>query len=143
MKVSFDTSALVAALLRQHPHHAAAFPRLRAVHAGTLDGHLATHGIAELYATLSAIPLTPRLAPADVERLLEQSVLKHFRLVPLGVREYREAMRLVASRNLSSGAVYDALHLAGARRAGCARLFTLNLRHFQPLAPGDPMIVQP
>jgi predicted nucleic acid-binding protein len=63
MNVCFDTSALVAALLQQHPHHAVAFPRLQAVKDGTLRGHLTTHGLAELFATLTALPLKPRLHP--------------------------------------------------------------------------------
>jgi hypothetical protein len=54
----------VAALLQQHPHHAIAFPRLRAVHEGSVQGHLTTHGLPELFATLTGLPLKPRLLPA-------------------------------------------------------------------------------
>lgn len=43
-KVFFDTSALVAALLQQHPHHIRAFPPLLAVHQGKLHGVMTTHG---------------------------------------------------------------------------------------------------
>ncbi len=143
MKVCFDTSTLVAALLQQHPHHAVAFPRLQSVKDGTSQGYLTTHGLAELFATLTALPLKPRLQPTDVQRLIQQSILTHFTLIPLGTSEYHEAMRLTVGQNLSSGAIYDALHVAGARSAGCTRLYTLNLRHFRALAPGDPMISSP
>lgn len=143
MKACFDTSTLVAALLQQHPHHALAFPRLQAVHEGRIQGHLTTHGLAELFATLTALPLKPRLLPADVRTIIEKSVLNHFTLIPLGSREYQDAMHLTVTRNLASGAIYDALHLAGARSAGCESLYTLNLRHFQALAPGDPLITPP
>ena len=74
---------------------------------------------------------------------MEHSVLKHFTLIALGSGEYREAIKLTTDRNLSSGAVYDALHLVGARQAGCSVLYTLNFRHFQALAPGDGLIVSP
>ncbi|MEX1115668.1 MAG: PIN domain-containing protein [Akkermansiaceae bacterium] len=143
MNACFDTSTLVAALLQQHPHHAVAFPRLKAVHDGTMHGHLTTHGLAELFATLTALPLKPRLLPTDVQLLIQRSVLSHFTLIPLGPQEYQDAMVLTVSKNLSSGAIYDALHLVGARVAGCQKLFTLNLRHFQALAPGDPMVTPP
>ena len=143
MKACFDTSILVAALLQQHPHHAIAFPRLQAVTAGTLQGHLTTHGLAELFATLTALPLKPRLLPADVQRIIQQSILAHFALIPLSADHYRDAMQLTAAQNLASGAIYDALHLVGARSAGCATLFTLNLRHFRSLAPDDPIIASP
>lgn len=143
MKVCFDTSTLVAALLQQHPHHAVAFPRLQSVKQGTVQGYLTTHGLAELFATLTALPLKPKLNPADVERLIQQSILTHFTLIPLAEAEYHEAIQLTVRQNLSSGAIYDALHVAGARSAGCTTLYTLNLRHFHALAPGDPMISPP
>ena len=56
MKVCFDTSMLVAALLRQHPHHAVAFRCLQSVKEGKVQGCLTTHGLAELFATLTALP---------------------------------------------------------------------------------------
>jgi len=143
MKVCFDTSTLVAALLQQHPHHAIAFPRLQAVRAGTVQGHLTTHCLAELFATLTALPLKPRLLPTDVQRIIQQSILTQFTLISLGADHYREAIQLTVTQNLVSGAVYDALHLVGARSAGCATLYTLNLRHFRSLAPDDSIIASP
>ncbi len=143
MKVCFDTSTLVAALLQQHPHHGVAFPRRQAVIKGRMQGHLTTHGLAELFATLTALPLKPHLLPADVQRILQQSILRHFIIIPLGSQEYRDALQLTVAHNLSSGAIYDALHLVGARSAGCTTLYTLNLRHFRALAPGDALISPP
>ncbi len=143
MKVCFDTSMIVAALLQQHPHHSSAFPHFQAVRKGKTQGHVTTHGLAELYATLTALPLKPRLLPADVRRLIDHSVLPHFALIPLGSAEYQEALHLTVAQNLMSGAIYDALHLVGARAANCKKLYTLNHRHFRALAPGDSMIVSP
>ncbi len=143
MKVCFDTSVLVAALLRQHPHHAVAFPRLKEVHDGLVQGCLTTHGLAELFATLTALPLKPRLAPSDALRIIEESVLQHFTVIPLTADDYQAAMALTVAGNLSSGAIYDALHIIGSRGAGCATLHTLNLRHFQAIAPGDATISGP
>jgi predicted nucleic acid-binding protein len=143
MKVCFDTSTLVAALLQQHPQHAIAFSRLQAVKAGTVQGYLTTHGLAELFATLTALPLKPRLLPVDVERLIQHSILACFTVIPLSTAHYRDAMLLTVKHNLASGAVYDALHLIGARSAGCTTLYTLNLRHFRSLAPNDSIIASP
>lgn len=143
MKVCFDTSMLVAALLRQHPHHAVAFRCLQSVKEGKVQGCLTTHGLAELFATLTALPLKPRLNPVDVQRLIQQSVVTHFTLIPLGAAEYHDAIKLTVRQNLSCGAIYDALHISGARSVGCTTLYTLNLKHFHALAPGDPMISLP
>jgi predicted nucleic acid-binding protein len=143
MKVCFDTSALVAALLQKHPHHVLALPQLQAVRAGKNQGYLTTHALAELFATLTALPLRPKLLPVDVQRLIQTSILPHFTLIPLENQHYSEAMSLTVVQNCSSGAIYDALHLVGARAAACTKLFTFNLRHFQVLAPLDPMICAP
>lgn len=142
-KACFDTSVLVAALLEQHPHHARAFSRLLAVRQGELHGVLTTHGLAELLATLTALPLKPRLPPAEAQRMLQASVLAHFKLFSLTAKHYTEALALTVHQGSSSGAIYDALHLVGARAAGCDELLTFNLRHFHALAPGDPIVVQP
>lgn len=143
MKALFDTSVLVAALLKQHPHHSMAFPRLLEVHRNEMEGHLTTHGMAELYATLTALPITPKLTPHEANRIIEHSILSNFRLIPLNSKDYRDALKITAESGLSSGAIYDALHLCGARKAGCEKLYTLNLRHFRGLAPGDPLIASP
>lgn len=143
MKVCFDTSTLVAALLQQHPLHAAAFVRLQEVKNGNWTGHLTTHALAEFFATLTALPLKPRLLPTHVQRIIDQTILPHFTLIPLGPQEYRDALNLTVAQNLASGAIYDALHLTGARVTQCDKLYTLNLRHFRSLANGDPMIEAP
>jgi predicted nucleic acid-binding protein len=143
MKACFDTSTLVAALLQQHPHHVLAFRHLQEVKAGKVRGHLTTHGLAELFATLTALPLSPRLLPSDAERILQKSIIAYFTIIPLHADHYREALRLTVMQNQASGAIYDALHLIGARSAGCKILYTLNLRHFRSLAPGDSLISSP
>lgn len=35
-------------------------------------------------------------------------------------------MNITTESGLASGAIYDALHLCGARKAGCEKLYTLN-----------------
>lgn len=143
MNVCFDTSTLVAALLEKHPHHALAFPHLKAAHKGKIKAHLTTHALAELFATLTALPLKPRLLPHDVQRLIESSILPHFTVIPLSAADYQAAMAATASQHRSSGAIYDALHIIGARNAQCKKLLTLNLKHFNALAPADALIVSP
>ncbi len=143
MRVCFDTSAVVAALLQKHPHHALAFPQLQAVQTGENQGHLTTHALAELFATLTALPLRPKLLPKDVQRIVQESILPHFTIIALEATDYQDAMTLTVAQNCTSGAIYDALHLIGARAAGCQKLFTFNLRHFQALAPADSIVCSP
>ncbi|MBN2234200.1 MAG: PIN domain-containing protein [Opitutales bacterium] len=143
MKLYFDTSVLIAALLQQHPQHASAYRHLHSVKVKECEGWITTHGLAELYSTLSALPLKPRLFPADANRIIQHSILPLFTLVSLTTEHYLHALQLTVESNLPSGAIYDALHLIGARDANCDTLLTFNLRHFQTLAPKDPLITQP
>jgi predicted nucleic acid-binding protein len=143
MKLCFDTSVLVAALVQAHPHHGLAFPRLKSVHAGEVTGAITTHALAELFATLTALPLKPKILPAEARRLLNHDISAHFEVIPLTAGHYAEAVELTVRQGLASGAIYDALHLTGARSAGCDHLLTLNLKHFKALAPGDPLVMSP
>ena len=56
-------------------------------------------------------------------------------VLPLAARLYERAIDRVAVRGFSSGSIYDALHLECAEGAGCRRLHTYNLGHFQRLDP--------
>jgi predicted nucleic acid-binding protein len=143
MKVCFDTSVLVAALLSQHPHHATAFPRLKSVHVKESTGFVTTHALAELFAVLTALPLKPKIQPDEARKLVTRNVEDRFDIIELSAKQYSDALDLVAYRGLSSGAIYDALHLIGARAANCGELITFNMKHFSALAPGDPLITRP
>ncbi|MDB4796642.1 hypothetical protein OAG77_00430 [bacterium] len=83
------------------------------------------------------------MTPNQVHEMIQCTVIKKFQIIPIGAKEYEEALNLVVLGNHSSGAIYDALHIVGARSTGCDKLYTLNLRHFQALAPGDPLIASP
>ena len=53
----------------------------------------------------------------------------------LTLEMYREAIESCANHGWIGGPIYDALHLSCARNAACDRIYTLNVRHFQQLAP--------
>ena len=63
MKVFADTSVLVAAMVKAHPHHARAFPWLSKARQHSIELVVATHTLAELYAVLTSLPVQPRIAP--------------------------------------------------------------------------------
>jgi hypothetical protein len=48
---------------------------------------------------------------------------------------YRDAIESCAKHGWIGRRIYDALHLSCARDAACDRICTLNVRHFQQLAP--------
>jgi predicted nucleic acid-binding protein len=57
-EIFFDTSVLVAASERSHPHRAQAWPALRRVANGADQGFMSVHSIAETYAALTRLPVS-------------------------------------------------------------------------------------
>ena len=143
MRLAFDTSVLVAALVEPHLFHARALPWIEAVLDGRASGECSTHALAETWAVLTRLPIDPAIAPPvatlAVARLAE---LLTVRELPHGA--YRAAMSRCAERGLRSGAVFDALHLVCAEVSGADVLLTFNARDFERLAlSSGPSIVVP
>ena len=137
MNVFFDTSVLVAAVVDQLPNHLVALDCYRQYSSGDHVGYCSTHALAECYATLTALPLPRRVSAAEACTLVEHNLLSRLRVISLADNDYLDALRITAAQGLLSGQIYDALHVAAARKARCGRIYTYNLRHFQALCPKD------
>jgi predicted nucleic acid-binding protein len=130
--IFLDTSVLVSVAQVGHERHTASRELWN-----QCTGHLAaisTHTIAEVFSTLTAMPPVLRLAPSDAVLALE-TFLKRLTPVTLSSEEYMEALGRTANLGHSGGIVYDALHLACARKVRAERIYTWNLRHFRLVAP--------
>ena len=134
-----DTSVIVASLDPDEPHHLAC-DRLLAK-----GGHkLYAHALAETFSILTGGRQGRRLRPAAAASLIQDSVLPYVQAVSLSGKEVMAALTGAEARGVRGGAVYDLLHLIAARKAGVARLYTIDVRDFQALArPGDPAIESP
>ena len=98
-------------------------------------GHVSGHTLAEAYAVLTRTPFTPPIYPAEAWKLLSENVLPFFEIVSLTPTMYRETIQECSESGWIGGRVYDALHLHCAKKAGCDRIYTFNVRHFQQLGP--------
>jgi predicted nucleic acid-binding protein len=146
MKALFDTSALVTAVVDQLPNHAAAlacYRRFARPRRGSPKAVCSTHALAECYATLTALPLSRRIQPAEAVRLITENFLEHLDVVPLPVADYKSALARVAALGLQSGAIYDALHVRAAERSGCDRIITYNTADFARLVPSSIEVTTP
>lgn len=65
MKVLYDTSVLIAALLVEHANHALAFPQLELARRGEVKGYISTHSLAELYSVMTRLPQPLRVFPNE------------------------------------------------------------------------------
>jgi predicted nucleic acid-binding protein len=130
-----DTSVLVSACVRQHPHYTRARVVLEAVVTRQSQGVISIHSLGEMYAVLTSLPLMPRILPAEAERMIAINVTQHFRLQSVTGAMYQAAMERCVRQSLAGGKVYDALILECARAADCERIYTFNTRDFCCLAP--------
>lgn len=135
MRVFFDTSVLVAALVREHPRHERAFARLRRSRSGTDTMVTSGHNLAELFAVLTTLPVSPRITPGAAARLITESVETHAEIVTLVAADYRETVRRLGDLGLSGGIVYDALACRAAVQANADILLTFNAKDFRRAWP--------
>ena len=90
VEIFFDTTVLVAASEQGHPHYTRASPALRRVAAGQDKGFISVHSIAEVYASLTRLPVQPRIHPLEAVRIVTDNILAHFEVVPIGKEDYVE-----------------------------------------------------
>ncbi len=132
-KIYFDTSVLIAAVVEKHPYHDPAFAALQRARNKEIEGTISGHGLAEFYAVLTRAPLNPAAFPYQVQQMLETNLAPHFEVVSLAQDEYSKAVRDCAAAGCCGGRIYEALHLAAARKGNCKLVYTYNLKHFRQL----------
>ena len=135
MNVLFDTSVLVAAIVQPHPMHSRALSWLKQAKAGELRYLIASHTLAELYAVLTTLPVTPRISPATAWRLIRENVETAATVIPLTPTDYRLVLKRLAELGVSGGVIYDALIARAAQKAQVDRLLTLNPDDFARVWP--------
>ena len=143
MRVCFDTSVLVPALVADHPFHARALRWVQAAATKEIEGVMAWHAAAETWSVLTRLPISPHVTAGAAARLVER-VVHHVRPLAMTAAFYRKAMQRCAERGAHSGAIFDALHLAAAEVSRSDVFVTLNPDDFERLASErGPRIIVP
>ncbi len=136
MRIFFDTSVLIAAMVERHPAHSRALPWLSRAKAKTFSWGVAAHSIAETYAILTTLPLKPRISPQLACRFIRENVENSATILALNPSEYSQMIKALAEQELTGGIVYDSIILWAALKYGADQLLTLNPRAFQTLVLG-------
>jgi predicted nucleic acid-binding protein len=126
MKEFFDTSVLIGAFWRGHPHHEATLKLLSA--ANKRKSACAMHTLADVYATMTALPVKD-VIPPDQAPLFVQEVRDRLTVVTLTEKEQAAAL------HFTSGRIYDALLLRCAAKVKAEAIYTWNLKHFRAINP--------
>ena len=135
MTVFCDTSVLVAACIRKHPHYERARPVLETIARGKEVGVISAHSLAEMFSALTSVPLVPRILPTEARAIIATNIQRHFQLVAVTPEMYERALEICVGRGLGGGKVYDALLIECARHSKADRIYTFNLHDFRRLAP--------
>jgi predicted nucleic acid-binding protein len=144
VRVLFDTSVLVAALVQSHPHHERSLPWLQRAQNEEIKFLVAGHTLAELYSVLTTLPVRPRLSPSVVWRLIHENVEASAEIVSLSEADYLSTLERLSTRGLVGGVIYDALIAKAAEKAEAERLLTWNEAHFRRAWPeGESVIGSP
>jgi predicted nucleic acid-binding protein len=134
MKIFLDTSVLLASVLEKHVSHSRAFAVLDRVQNKRDEGFISAHSLAEMYCTLTKLPVPFRHSPEQALLSIEENVLKHFKICPLTEHDYVALIREAALTGIQGGTVYDAVLLKCANKCTLDRIYTLNLKHFEAVA---------
>lgn len=141
VKVLFDTSVLVAALIVSHPQHPLCFPHLKAAESWQVEGFISTHTLAETYSVMTRLPVQPRIVPAQAQSLITD-ISQYLSSVPLLSDNYLAAIAQMVALNLPGGGIFDALIAQAALKANVDILLTLNPNHFTRLGAAIANLVQ-
>jgi predicted nucleic acid-binding protein len=132
MKEFFDTSVLIGAFWRGHPHHEASLKLLS--FANKRKSACAIHTLAEVYATMTALPVKD-VIPPDQALLFVQEVRDRLTVITLTEEEYYTTIEQAAALHFTSGRIYDALLLRCAAKVKAETIYTWNLKHFRAISP--------
>jgi predicted nucleic acid-binding protein len=135
MKAFFDTSVLLAALVRVHPSHAPSQRWLQQVAQGEVQGYISSHGIAEVYAKLTSVPFQPRIKRQEAHDLLNVRIRNLLEPIALTGTECWQVVDHMVAQGFIGGIVYDALLVYASIRANVDVVLTLNARHFRQIYP--------
>ncbi len=136
MRTLFDTSVLVAAFIEGHPKHERALPWVSKAKAQEFECMVSSHTLAELYAVLTTLPVTPRLSPSVSWRLIHENIESVAKTVSLSPSDYKALIKRASELGLTGGIIYDALIAKVAEKSKVERIVTFNLKHFRRVWEG-------
>ena len=131
MKIYFDSSALIAAMVSEEIHHERAAEAL----SESSDGFTSNHALSEVFATLTGGRLRLHLSPAEAAEIIEHNISGRLAITEITTTDYRKAISDCHAVGARGGGIFDMLHLQAARRGKARRILTINVRHFQAFAP--------
>jgi predicted nucleic acid-binding protein len=130
VKSFFDTSVLVAAILRQHMHHQTSLAVY--LKAEKKTACCAAHTLAEVYSALTHMPAAQRMA-SDQALFFINEIRQRLTIITLNEEDYASTIASAAAEGVTGGTIYDALLAKCALKANASTIYTWDLGHFRLL----------
>jgi predicted nucleic acid-binding protein len=127
----FDTSVLIAAFVQSEQSHEVCAELVT----NSSTGCVLAHGMAECFSFLTGGRLSAQISPKTAAMIIETNIIKCMEVITLTPEETLATLKNAEANGIRGAGIYDALHLAAARKIDAKEIFTLNLRHFQAFAP--------
>lgn len=141
MRILFDTSVLIAAMVELHPFNSKALPWLERAKAKEFEFLISIHTLAELFAVLSRLSTKPRISPGIAWRLIHDNIESTAIIISLTPSEYCQTIKKVSEKGISGGIIYDALIAKAAQKSKADRLLTFNIRDFEKIWDGNKSVL--
>lgn len=135
MNVLFDTSAVIALVVKGHPQHSSANKTYNNLVNQKAALFLASHSIAELYRTLTWGKAYLNYSAKQAAQLLKTTVTPQFTTVDLSAAHYLEVVDSIVDADLTGAIIYDALISKAATLVEAKYLVTFNAKDFQRVFP--------
>lgn len=135
MKIQFDTSVLIAAMLPDHACHSRSLLWLSRAKQNTIKFAVSAHSLVELYAVLTRLPRRPRITSKVAWELINENVTQSAEVVTLSESDYTKLLSELSDLGIVGGQVYDAVICLAAEISGADHLLTLNESHFRRVWP--------
>lgn len=143
MIIVLDSSVLVAAMIANHSHYLPSLKAIQKIEEDRNKGIIASHTLAECYATLTALPTASPISSLQACEMIEKNILKIFDVIDLTLKDYQQVLKRVAAKNLRSGVIYDALIFQVALKKKASLLLSWNVKDFERVSGGEIEIKTP
>ena len=135
MNVLFDSSCLVALLVRDHPFYDRAARGYLEFIDDENTNYISTHTLSEVYRTITSGKSYLNFSHQKAHLIIQKTVLQYFNLVDLNTEDYIHVLDRMKSLKLKGAIIYDALISHAAFKVNALRLVTFNEKDFRKVAP--------
>lgn len=135
MKTLFDTSALVALLVKDHPKYDYAVSTFERLRENKSTFYICSHSLSETYRTLTWGKGYLTFTANKAYEIIQKSIFPGFEIVDLNQEDYKKVLLRMKSEKLKGAIIYDGLISQAASKINADFIVTFNAKDFQRVFP--------